>query len=148
MTLNELLQTRELSRYSLSEKSGVPWAILSDLCSGRTKFEQCSAATLSKLSKALKISMEELLLLETGDRMGGDGKPKDKEYLETGLPNSLQHVIDEFVQGEKEQVSHMDCLWGGTVWFYQCMPVGRQDYRRAGRLSAEKISVWRRGGSG
>ena len=50
--------------------------------------------------------------METGDRMGGDGKPKDKEYLETGLPDSLQHAIDEFVQGEKEQVSYMDCLWG------------------------------------
>lgn len=59
--------------------------------------------------------MEELLLLETEDRMGGDGKPKDKEYLGTGLPESLQHAIDEFVRGEKEQVSHMDCLWGSCM---------------------------------
>lgn len=50
--------------------------------------------------------------METEDRMGGDGKPKDKEYLGTGLPESLQHAIDEFVRGEKEQVFHMDCLWG------------------------------------
>lgn len=112
MTLNELIKAKELSRYRLSKMSGVPWATLSDLCSGKTKFERCSASTLAKLSKVLEISMEELLLLETGDSIDGDGKPKDKEYLETGLPQSLQHAIDEFVQGEKEQVSYLDCLWG------------------------------------
>lgn len=112
MTLHELIQERGYSRYRLSKVSGVPWATLSDLCSGKTKFERCSAATLSKLSKTLEISMEELLLLEAGDSMDGDGKPKEKKYLETGLPESLQHALDEFVQGEKEHVSHMDCLWG------------------------------------
>lgn len=112
MTLIGLIQEKGLSRYRLSKISGVPWATLSDLCSGKTKFERCSAATLSKLSKALNISMEDLMLLETGNSMDEEGKPKDKEYLETGLPESLQHAIDEFIKGEKEQVSHMDCLWG------------------------------------
>ena len=56
--------------------------------------------------------MEELLLLETGNGMDEEGKPEDKEYLETGLPESLQHSLDEYIQGEKEQLSHMDCLWG------------------------------------
>lgn len=112
MTLIGLIQEKGLSRYRLSKISGVPWATLSDLCSGKTKFERCSAATLSKLSKTLEISMEDLMLLETGNSMDEEGKPKDKEYLETGLPESLQHAIDEFIKGEKEQVSHMDCLWG------------------------------------
>ncbi|TCK89079.1 hypothetical protein EDC19_2493 [Natranaerovirga hydrolytica] len=34
----------------------------------------------------------------------------DKSYLETGLPASLQKAIDDFLQGEKEQVLHLDCL--------------------------------------
>ena len=112
MTLTGLIQEKGFSRYRLSKISGVPWATLSDICSGRTKFERCSAATLSKLSKALDISMEDLMLLETGNSMDEEGKPINKEYLETGLPESLQHSLDEFIQGEKEQVSHMDCLWG------------------------------------
>ena len=87
MTINELIQEKRLSRYRLSKISGVPWATLSDLCSGKTKLKRCSAATLSKLSK-------------------------DKRYLEKGLPESLQHSLDEYMQGEKEQVTHMDCLWG------------------------------------
>lgn len=112
MTINELIQEKRLSRYRLSKISGVPWATLSDLCSGKTKLKRCSAATLSKLSKALEISMEELLLLEAENSMDEDGRPKDKRYLEKGLPESLQHSLDEYTQGEKEQVTHMDCLWG------------------------------------
>ena len=122
LTLSELIQEKGLSRYRLSKISGIPWATLSDICSGKAKFEQCSVATLSKLSKALEISMEELLLLETGNGMDEEGKPEDKEYLETGLPESLQHSLDEYIQGEKEQLSHMDCLWGelyGSINAYQ-----------------------------
>ena len=112
MTINELIQEKRLSRYRLSKISGVPWATLSDLCSGKTKLKRCSAATLSKLSKALEISMEAVLLLEAENSMDEDGRPKDKRYLEKGLPESLQHSLDEYMQGEKEQVTHMDCLWG------------------------------------
>lgn len=36
--------------------------------------------------------------------------PTDKAYLEKGLPASLQKAIDDFLQGEKEQVLHLDCL--------------------------------------
>lgn len=112
VTIGELLQEKGISRYRLSKESGVPWATLSDICSGKTKLERCSAATLSKLGEALGITMEELLLLETGSDVDTKGKPKDKSYLEADLPKSLQKAIDEYVQGEKEQVSHLDCLWG------------------------------------
>lgn len=68
--------------------------------------------TLSKLSKALGISIEELILLETGSDMDKAGKPQNKTYLETELPESLKKALEEYIQGEKEQVPHMDCLWG------------------------------------
>lgn len=112
MTIGELLEEKGLSRYRLSKISGVPWATLADICSGKTKFERCSAMTLSKLSKALGISIEELILLETGTDMDKAGKPQNKAYLETGLPESLKKALEEYIQGEKEQVPHMDCLWG------------------------------------
>lgn len=112
MTIGELLEKRGLSRYRLSKESGVPWATLSDICSGKTKMNRCSAETLLKLSKALGISMEELLLLETGKDRDSKGKPNNKAYLETGLPGHLQKALDEYIQGEKDGVSYMDCLWG------------------------------------
>lgn len=40
------------------------------------------------------------------------GKPVDKSYLEKDLPKFLQFDLDEFKNGEKNNVSHMDCLWG------------------------------------
>lgn len=112
MTISQLLQEKGFSRYRLSKESGVPWAVLSDICSGKTNMERCSAATLSKLSKTLGITVDELLLLEAGPDMDEEGKPVNKGYLESDLPESLRKAIDEYVQGEKEQVSHLDCLWG------------------------------------
>lgn len=40
------------------------------------------------------------------------GKPDDKTYLEINLSYHLQKSIDDFVQGEKDNVSHLDLLWG------------------------------------
>ncbi|WP_024295840.1 hypothetical protein [Lacrimispora indolis] len=40
------------------------------------------------------------------------GKTNRKTYLETGLPESIQKAIKEYVQGEKGQVLYLDCLWG------------------------------------
>lgn len=45
-------------------------------------------------------------------RLAPDGKPKDRSYLEKDLPASLQKALDEYIQGEKDHVSYMDCLWG------------------------------------
>lgn len=30
--------------------------------------------------------------------------------MESGLPNSIQKTIDDYLQGEKDQVLHLDCL--------------------------------------
>lgn len=65
MTLNELIQAAGISRYRLSKVSGIPWATLSDICSGKTKMGRCSAVTVYKLSVALGISIEDLLLLSS-----------------------------------------------------------------------------------
>lgn len=112
MTVTELLKERGISRYKLSKDSGVPWTVLADICSGKTKFERCSEAILSKLSKTLGVTMEELLQLEQGKDTDGEGKPKDKGYLEAELPPSLKHSLDEYIEGEKNQVLYLDCLWG------------------------------------
>ena len=112
MTLQQLLREKGMSRYQLSKASGIPWATLSDFFSGKTALTRCSAGTLGKLSAALGVPMEQLLTMTVEQTRTPDGKPKDRSYLERDLPRSLRKALDEYVQGEKDQVSYMDCLWG------------------------------------
>ena len=100
MTIQQILREKGLSRYQLSKRSG------------KTALTRCSAGTLCKLSAALDIPMEELLTMTVEQRLAPDGKPKDRSYLEKDLPASLQKALDEYIQGEKDHVSYMDCLWG------------------------------------
>lgn len=72
--------------------------------------------------------MDELLLPENRPSPSeADDQPMNKDYLETDLPASIQKAIAELLQGEKEQVLHLDCLsdelygainanlWGGCI---------------------------------
>ena len=73
---------------------------------------QCNEEVLSKLSQVLELSREDLLELEPEQESDiSDGKPEIKTYLETGLTESLQMAIDDYQQGEKENILHLDCLW-------------------------------------
>ncbi len=112
MTIQQILQDMKISRYRLSKISGIPWATLADIYSGKTHLDRCGARTLSKLSKALGLSIEELLALETEPKKStASGTPDEKTYLETGLSESIQKAIKDYLQGEKEQVLYLDCLW-------------------------------------
>lgn len=61
MMLAELLSQQGITKYSLSKNSGVPYTTLSDICSGKTSLEKCSAETVYRLAKELHMPMEELL---------------------------------------------------------------------------------------
>lgn len=113
MTINELIKEKGMSKYSLSKASGIPWATLSDIFSGKTSLTRCNAQTLQKLSGALGMTIEDILALTVELSVSQkDGKPCDRSYLETNLSAHLQKAINDYVQGEKDKVSYMDCLWG------------------------------------
>ncbi len=59
--IHELIKEKNISIYKLSKQSGLPYTTISDICSGKTQLEKCSAETIYKLAKALKMTMEELL---------------------------------------------------------------------------------------
>ena len=61
MTVNELLEHKSMTKYRLAKASGVPQTTVTDICSGKTRIEKCSAETLYKLAKALDVHMEELI---------------------------------------------------------------------------------------
>ena len=61
MMLNQLMESKNISRYRLSKNSDIPYTTLTDILSGKAELKKCSAETVYKLSKVLGVSMEELL---------------------------------------------------------------------------------------
>ena len=109
-TLQEAISERNISRYRLSKVSGIPWATLSDICSGKTELERCSAGTVLKLSKALGMTMEETLDLETGLVSETRDVPEDLSYLEIDLPDGLRAAIEEVRRGFEREDPNIDLL--------------------------------------
>ena len=105
MIIEDLIVRRNLTKYRLSMQSGIPHATLSDICSGKTKLEKCSAETVYKLARVLNVSME--LLTEDGIRQA-----EREQAYEFGLPEYLQNDLDAYKNGLKTHSSLLDCLWG------------------------------------
>ena len=105
MIIDDLLVKRQMTKYRLAVEAGIPHATLSDICSGKTKLEKCSAETVYKLAKALGIPMETL----TEDGILQTQRESSFEY---GLPAYLQHDLDAYKDGLKNHSSLLDCLWG------------------------------------
>ena len=61
MSLNEALAQKNIPKYRLWKESGVPQATISDICTGKTKIEKCSAETIYRIAKVLDVSMESLV---------------------------------------------------------------------------------------
>lgn len=61
MSINEILAQKGITKYRLWKESGVPQATISDICTGKTSIEKCSAETIYRISKVLDISMENLV---------------------------------------------------------------------------------------
>lgn len=61
MSLNEMLMQINISKYRLWKESGVPQATISDICTGKTRIEKCSAETIYRIAKVLDVPMESLI---------------------------------------------------------------------------------------
>lgn len=61
MTIQEMLQERNMSIYMLSKASAVPYATCNDIVSGKAQLKKCSAETVYKIAQALNVSMEAVL---------------------------------------------------------------------------------------
>ena len=109
MYIERVIANKNMTKYRLSILSNVPQATLNDICSGKTKIDKCSASTVYKLSKALSIPMEKLY--EECVREYTVVSEREKSY-EYGLPEYLQHDLDEYKKALKDGSSLMDCLWG------------------------------------
>lgn len=61
MSLASILEQKNITKYRLWKESGVPQATISDICTGKTSIEKCSAETIYKIAKTLDVSMESLV---------------------------------------------------------------------------------------
>lgn len=112
MTLQEMVREKNMTRYQLSQRSGIPWATLSDIWTGKTRLERCSGGTLVKLSGTLGITVEELIALDVETSMPPDDSKAEKPYFEVNLPQDLEKALREYIQGEQGHSRYLDCLWG------------------------------------
>ena len=113
MSIQELIVQSGMTKYRVAKQSGIPYATLNDLCSGKTSIEKCSGETLYRLAKALDVSIEQLLgtVMEQKLQIERAQRLKIQSY-EFGLPGYLQRDLDAFKEGLKTNSTLLDCLWG------------------------------------
>ncbi len=116
MNLQTLLTQKNMTMYRLSKISGVPKTTVIDICSGKSSIEGCNAKTVFRLSKALGCPMETLMTIDSADYERDTGLPKDKTYLEKGLPEYLQISLDNMkkswrIEDSGKRDLHWDLYW-------------------------------------
>ena len=116
MNMRTLLSQRNMTMYRLSKISGVPKTTVIDICSGKSSIGGCEAKTVYQLSKALECSMEFLLTMDTDLYEPNTGLPKDKSYLEKGLPQYLRTSLENMkksweIEDSGKRDMHWDLYW-------------------------------------
>ena len=112
MSINEIIIQSGMTKYRVAKLSGIPHATLNDLCTGKTRIEKCSGETLYRLSKTLHVSIEFLLERSMEQKLQLEKIQMMKvQSYEFGLPAYLQHDLDAFKEGLKNNSTLLDCLW-------------------------------------
>ena len=100
MLLSEQIKKCNLSLYKLSKISGLPQSTISDINTGKSKLLDCNGKTLLNLSKALKITIEELLELK---------QPMYKPEFESNMPTFLLESINNLKRAIRFKSDLLDC---------------------------------------
>lgn len=136
MKIIELMEKMGFTKYRLAVEAGIPHTTLIDICSGKTKIEKCSAETIYKIAKALNVNMEVLVR---------DSIIKNEmEYsYEHGLPKYLQHDLDEYKKGLKNNSTLIDCLWGELYGSINIAEISEQAITHEHAEYLRKKYLWR-----
>lgn len=117
MTLQELLDNKNITKYHLSKASGVPNTTIIDICSGKSEIERCNAKTIQQIANALGCTMEEIMSLEQPAKYNSEtGLPENDKYLECGLPEYLQISLENMkkswaIEDSGQKDYHWDLYW-------------------------------------
>ena len=97
MSLQTMLNDKNISMYRLSQISGVPKTTVIDICSGKSSIENCNAKTVLQLSRALNCSMEDIMQAADSNNHYEIALPK---YLKASLDN-MKKAIKLKANGQK-----------------------------------------------
>lgn len=61
MSLNEILQTKNMTKYQLAKLSGVPKTTILDIFSGKRDIEQCTIKTVYSIARVLETTVEQII---------------------------------------------------------------------------------------
>lgn len=118
MNLQNFLDSKNITKYRLSQISGVPKTTIIDICSGKSSLQKCSARTVQRLAEALGCTMEYMMSLNDAEELYDkqSGLPKNQDYLERGLPPYLQSSLKEMKASWKiidsgSKDDHWDLCW-------------------------------------
>lgn len=78
--LKDYLHKQNISIYSLSKNSGIPYSTLNDLVNGKVDIDNCKVSILTKLSKALNLNLDNIYKL----CVFNNNEVYDEEYKITG----------------------------------------------------------------
>jgi len=98
----DLLNKKKLTIYHLSKLSNIPLSTLFDIANGKSNIFNCKGNILLKLSKALNISIEDLLSLEY--------ETYNIAY-ERNMPDFLKESIIQYKRGIKKKSTLLDCYF-------------------------------------
>lgn len=59
--MRDVLNARNISMYQLAKDSGLSYAAVHDLCTGKTDLMRCSAGTVYRIAQVLNVTMEQLI---------------------------------------------------------------------------------------
>ncbi len=112
MYINELMKKKKMTMYRLSKQSGVPYATVNDICSGKAEILKCSVETIYRLSCVLEVTVERLIEPYMEKRI-------DFESYKSNICHRLKirgdiDFIDEVL--EKEEIE--ECWSKG--WYPEC----------------------------
>ena len=91
-TLEEVMQSKSITKYRLSKESGIPWATLSDICNGKTNLERDLPPHLDKCINDLK-----------------DAVNRKEKYIDTYLDDLYGSINSAYWDGEisEEQAGYI-----------------------------------------
>lgn len=93
MCINRILLAKGSTKYRLSKDTGIAYATISDICSGKTLLANSSASTAYRIAKSLGISVEQLLETEIMGSVYGQ-KRLDFDVLKSNVCHRVKDIGD------------------------------------------------------
>ncbi|MEG0503952.1 MAG: hypothetical protein RR547_04850 [Raoultibacter sp.] len=119
MELAAILKRQNLSAYQCAKVANIPYTSLHDVLAGKTRLEKCSADMVYRLSKVLKMSMEEILeKCRKSDRLAFE---TFKSFVchEVKRKGDLDFIIDKLQADEVTQ--YWDKQWYPEAFYLLAM---------------------------